>query len=257
MDINVPTVYTVGDYYVAQLKGVLRRLSDSVDIIDISHSIQSFNSMQAGYVLRNVYSFFPEGTIHLIGVNSEPSAKNRFVIVWHNGHYFVGANNGVFSMIFDEVPKEVYELEPEKNLSGFAALTLFAAAVENIMEKRELSTFANKTEIRRKAPPAATFDNNCINGRVVFIDNFGNLFTNVSHDIFTKIAKGRNFQISVRDITITCLSQYYDDVEKNKYLAMFNSADILEIAMRESNLAQKKGIPVNENIKIEFGNLFY
>jgi hypothetical protein len=113
-DMNVPAIYLIGDHYVAQLKACLRQLSSNIEIFDICNTIQAFSVLQTGYILRITYPFFPKGSIHLIGVNSEPTETNKILLVEHEGHYFAGSDNGIYSIVFEDVdPELVYELVPE------------------------------------------------------------------------------------------------------------------------------------------------
>lgn len=74
--------------------------------MDISHSIAPFNNMHASFVLRNAWPEFPKGTVHIIGVNPEADGQTPHVVVRHGGHYFIGADNGIFSLLFDKKPEE-------------------------------------------------------------------------------------------------------------------------------------------------------
>ncbi|MDR1896313.1 MAG: SAM-dependent chlorinase/fluorinase, partial [Prevotellaceae bacterium] len=174
---DLPDIYLIGDHYVAQLKGVLRNISQNIEIVDISHSVQAFNVTQAAFVLGNAYKYFPDGTIHLVGVNSEPSPKNRLVAIEKDKHYFVGANNGIFNMMFDTPPDVAYELTPPENLQGFAALAVFAVAVNHIINKRDISLLGQPIDVNIKEIIRPTYSDSSITGSVLFIDHFGNLIT--------------------------------------------------------------------------------
>ena len=83
---------------VASIKGeIISQLTD-VRIVDISHSIEAFNISQNAYVVRNCYKDFPKGSIHILGVDTELSFDNSHLAVYYNNHYFIGTDNGVFSL---------------------------------------------------------------------------------------------------------------------------------------------------------------
>lgn len=253
---NMPKTFPIGDHYVAQLKGILRQISNNIEIIDISNTIQAFNTVQAGFILKNSYEFFPNGTIHIVGVNSEPSPKNKIVLIEKFNQYFIGTNDGMFSMIFDDDPDFIVELVPDESIRGFSALKLFAVTVNYIINGKKDIIPGKPCEMVKRTYPSATYDDNMIYGSVVFIDHYGNLITNISHDLFETVRKGRPFQIIFRseEKAITKISSYYDDVAPNRYLAIFNSSNILELAMRNANLAQLENFDVLSSIRIEFSN---
>jgi S-adenosylmethionine hydrolase len=291
-DMNIPDIYLIGDHYVAQLKGCLRQLSPDVEIVDICNTIQAFNLLQTGYILRVTYPFFPKGTIHLIGVISEPSATNKILVVKHERHYFVGADNGLYSIVFEHCdPDFVYELVPEilyksvpdlspnsffdpapelsdpKLFTGFSAIKIFTTVINHIMNKREISLLGTPTTIdREKKMLKAICTKDSISGNVVFIDHFGNLITNITRELFDSVGKGRPFGISVRGsqrFAISAISTDYSVVGHGQnYLAIFNSSGVLEIAQLNQNLAQIENIDVLSDVCITFskensGTLFY
>ena len=58
------------DHYVAAVKSGIIRINPALNIIDISHDIQSFDLGHASFVIKQVYRDFPKGTVHLIAVDS-------------------------------------------------------------------------------------------------------------------------------------------------------------------------------------------
>lgn len=253
-DDTLPEIYPIGDHYIAQLKGLLLQAAPSAVIVDISHRIQAFNVVQAAFVLRATYPFYSRGTIHLVGVGSEPSPKSKLVLVQYDGHYFIGANDGLFSMVFDGEPDLIIELPLIEQPHGFRALPAFALAVKSIVEGRDLSLLGKPCVMLRDVPTNATYEEGGISGTVVFIDTYGNLITNVSKDLFEMVGKKRPFKIFVQNAKryLDRISEYYDEVPMYHPLALFNSSDMLEIAMRNSNMAQLEHLDTRSTIRITF-----
>ena len=79
--ITLTTDLGTKDHYVGLLKGSLLKLCPDSNIIDISHEIPPYNILKAAYTLKNCYPDFPEGTIHIIGVNPEASESANFSLV--------------------------------------------------------------------------------------------------------------------------------------------------------------------------------
>lgn len=289
-DMNIPAVYLIGDHYVAQLKGSLRQLSSNIEIFDICNTVQSFNLLQTAYVLRTTYPFFPKETIHLIGVNSEPSATNKILLLKHDGHYFAGADNGLYNIAFEgNEPELAYELVPEmlyrfvpklvpemffdpdlelsatKKFAGFSAIKIFATVINHIMNKMEISLLGKPVKINReKEPHKAIHTKDSITGDVVFIDHFGNIITNINRELFDSIGRGRPFEISIRGSRKFAISEISIDYsvigDKQTYLAIFNSYGVLEIAQLNSSLAQLESIDISSSVTVSFmedGRLFF
>jgi S-adenosylmethionine hydrolase len=289
-DMNIPAVYLIGDHYVSQLKGCLRQLSANIEIFDICNTVQAFNLLQTGYILRTTYPFYPKETIHLIGVNSEPSATNKILLIKHNGHYFAGADNGLYDIVFEgDEPESAYELVPEmlygfipklvpeiffdselelsrtKKFAGFSAVKIFATVINHIMNKKEISLLGKPVKINHeKQPHKAIYTKDSITGDVVFIDHFGNVITNINRELFDSIGKGRPFDIYIRGsrkFAIYEISTDYSVIgDRQPYLALFNSYGVLEIAQLNNSLAQLENIDISANVTINFtedGRLFF
>ena len=98
------------DYYVSVVKATILRQLENVNIVDISHNIAPFNIIHAAYVLKNAYEEFPPESIHIIGVNTETNEDNSHLAVYANGHYFIGTDNGIFSLLLDLKPDKIVEI---------------------------------------------------------------------------------------------------------------------------------------------------
>ena len=108
--ITLTTDLGLVDNYVASVKGAILKEIPETTIVDITHEIPSFDLQKSAFVLRNCYEDFPEGTIHIVGVNSESDVDTPHIAIYASGHYFIGADNGVFSLNFDNPPDKIVEL---------------------------------------------------------------------------------------------------------------------------------------------------
>jgi S-adenosylmethionine hydrolase len=125
--ITLTTDFGLKDHFVGAIKGTIYRELADAKIVDISHAISPFNIQECAYILKNSYKAFPDGTIHIVGVDSEPTTENQHIAVLVDGHYFIGANNGVVSLITAEInPEKVVEINIPNPLHGsFPVLDVF------------------------------------------------------------------------------------------------------------------------------------
>src|SRR5690606_25989868 len=125
-----------------------------VSIVDISHEIKPFDIAHAAYVLKNCYKEFPIGTIHIIGVNPEETSDFKHVVVKQDGHFFIGADNGVFSLIFNETPQQIYQVTKSDNLETnytFPTKSVFVEVAQKIVNNVPLEEIGVKIEqIKRR-----------------------------------------------------------------------------------------------------------
>ena len=96
--VTITSDWNREDYYLAALKGALLSVRGDLMIVDITNSIPCYDVLQEVFVLKNSYEAFPKGSIHLMCVMSEPAPGSPMVIVFAGGHYFIGVNDGRFSL---------------------------------------------------------------------------------------------------------------------------------------------------------------
>ena len=119
--ITLTTDFGLKDHFVGALKGTIYKELPDAKIVDISHHISPFNIHECAYVLENSYRSFPEGSIHIVGVDAEPTPENKHLALFIDGHYFIVANNGIIGLITSERrPEKVVEINipnPAKQIS--------------------------------------------------------------------------------------------------------------------------------------------
>ena len=121
--ITLTTDFGYRDYSVGALKGQLYRLLPDVTIVDISHDIERFNIAEVAYTLQGAYSYFPNKTIHIIGVNNELNPERPLLILDYNNHYFITADNGFISLFVEEqTPCHIYKVNLKDTCSSFPTL---------------------------------------------------------------------------------------------------------------------------------------
>ncbi len=245
------------EFYPAVLKGLIYRYDPSCRVIDLTHRIAAFNIAQAAFSLRNAYSYFPEGSVHLIGVGNDYSPKTPFLAISFQGHYFLCNDNGVFGLISRKEPDKVVEINTFNDIlsPSFPALSVFVPASLHLLSGRPLEGLGSPREVLRKSSPLLpTYSSSLITGTVLYVDHYGNAITNISRDLFEKIASGRPFviQMKSRARVITRISQRYREEESGSLIALFNSMDLLEVAICHGRMDEFLGVGVNDNIRVKF-----
>ena len=239
------------DYYVSALKGAIISQLPEITLIDISHQIPTYNIQDAAYILKNSYPGFPKGSIHIIGVKAEYTLQSPHVIVFAGGHYFIAADNGIFSLLLDTAPEKIIEITA--NTSTFPSRDVFAATACRIAKGESIEKMGTpKTNLLERMPFRATSMPDMIRGTVVYIDSYGNVMTNISQQLFKQVGKGREFIIEFARYSISKLSTTYNDVPEGEILALFNATDQLEIAMNNDKANSMLNLKLNDTITIRF-----
>ena len=241
------------DHYAAIVKGAMLCENPNLNIIDITHNIENYNIVQGAYVLKNSYDSFPEGTIHVLSVNNFYSKKRRFLAIRYEGYYFIGPDNGVFSLLFDEMPVNVYQLE-FKNRGIFPLKNVIAKAVGHITNQlpfNEIGLLANNLEQRITFQPVISPSQ--IRGSVIYIDNYENVIINISRKLFEQTWKERNYKIFFRrNDPLSKINLNYYDVPIGETLCRFNSANLLEIAINMGKASSMLGLKIEDSVQIDF-----
>lgn len=244
-------------HYTGAVKGsILRQIPDAV-IVDISHQVRPFDILQASFILKNAWIAFPEGTIHLIGINTEASIETPHLVVKYKGHYFIGADNGILSLVVDVAESEIYEIDiiQDSDYFTFSTRDVFVKAAAHIVNGYPLSALGQACkELNKRIPLNPVEHNDSIVGRVIFIDNYENVFVNIDEKTFKKVGKNRPFEISFRSpgMEINNLSKSYQDVVPGEKLALFGATGLLEIAINRGNASGLLGLKPDDTVVVSF-----
>lgn len=234
------------DFLIGAVKGQLLQANTGLNIVDITHQLSPFNYPQAAYVCRNAIKNFPAGTFHLVLVNLFGERPEHMLLAEHEGHFIGCADNGLLTMILEEVPQKVVALSLDKTQqkNTLYCTTVFAQAFNQLLAGYPIEAVGDSTvSIHVKNPLKPLLDKNWIEGQIIFIDNFENVIVNITKDEFEEQRKGRSFKIIFkRDEVIDRVSQSYADVAEGEKLALFNSAGYLEIAINKGNAAGLLGL---------------
>ncbi|WP_103327602.1 SAM hydrolase/SAM-dependent halogenase family protein [Bacteroidetes bacterium endosymbiont of Geopemphigus sp.] len=247
--ITLTTDWGYKDPAVALIKGAIYNELPKAAIVDISHEIDPFDMEEAAYILKNSYKAFPKESIHIIGIDNDTRLHTRYLAAMIQGHYFLCSDNGIISLITEDYhPVKKFEINirhpndlslfPEKELLVKVACHLLRGGKIELIGRR-----IEKLKSYRKLNPKIK-ENGLITGNIIYIDHFGNAVTNITRALFDKIGKKHTFEIKIRQHIFKQINNSYSGVVKNiknesfyhgDGLALFNSANHLEIAIYKSN----------------------
>ena len=272
--VTLMTDFGNKDYAVAAVKGAILSTVEKPEIIDISHVIAPYNPTQAAYVLKNAYRTFPKGSIHIIGVASEKTPETQHLAMQFDGHYFIGADNGIFSMITGDLKYDkMVAINIHDNMPAtYPVLEVFVWVAAHLSRNGTLEVVGqpvNKIKELKELRPVVNPKGDQILGAVIYVDNYGNVITNITRKIFREVGKSRSFTIFARNVKFKKVYETYSEAidfsipkekreEDGKKIALFNDADHLELAIYKSNpqtvgSAQSLfGLEYRETITVKF-----
>ena len=246
------------DSYLATVKASIYSQISDVKIIDISNNISPFKIYEAAFILKNCYKDFPDGTIHIISVDDEISVRSEHVAIKVNNQYFIGSDNGLFTLFLNEIKAEKIvklNISQKTNCTTFAIKNIFVPAACHLARggtMEIIGTVTSDLEVQ-KMELQPVFNNNILKGLIIYVDNYGNAFSNITKEQFYKL-KRNSFSIMFgrEDEKITKISSKYKDVPIAEKLAIFGENNLLQIAINQGQANKLLGLNLHETIRVEF-----
>lgn len=244
------------DHYVAAIKGKFLSLNAGQQVIDISHSVVPYDISHGAFILRSVFRDFPKGSVHLVSVDAVKD-RSTGIAIELEGHFFVGFDCGLFSMISPQKPSQIVILDLGN--SAFPAKEVLVNVAYDLanggnLGKHGPSAPAMKELFARQLKATKRE----IVGNVMNVDHYGNLITNIPRRDFDTILEingsGARFLISFGREAFDHLHTYYTDVESGDCYVLFNSTGHLQIGINKGNASQLLGLAVDAPIHIEFSS---
>lgn len=249
--ITLTTDFGIKDHYVGSIKGALFNELQNVNIVDVSHNISPFNIVEAAYIIENSYKNFPDGSIHIIGVDSEKSVEQSHLVIKLDNHFFICANNGIMSLLASKInPEKIIEINIHNDkITTFSVIDVFVKIAAHIYRGGSIDLVGNQIyELKElyNLNPILNEKSNEISGNVIYVDNYDNVVTNISKKIFTEFGKSRPFEINARNYIFKEIVGSYGsairfDIKKEnrkeigKKIALFNKSNYLELSIYKSN----------------------
>ena len=254
--ITLLSDWKLRDPYIGTFKGQLLNLLPNIQIVDVTHYLELGNLSQAAFIAKNSYPFFPEKSLHIMlsGLSFSPEMKP--VLIFHNDHYFLGEDTGVFSMMFDSETKiKAYQYNGEMSKSATEKLALMASwVVDGTYSKNTTPLDHLKRQINNLSDPDYNAERKLISGKIVYIDSYCNAVTNIPISMFEAVGKKTftaKISNNVRPLTITRCHTHYNAEESDIFL-VYNSLGFLEVTLYKGNIAALAELKVGHNIEIQF-----
>ena len=251
--ITLLSDWRLRDPYVAMLKGRILQTLPDAQIIDITHYVDKFNLPQTAFQMRASYDSFPEGTIHLILTNMSLHSTFPPVLLCHDGHYFIGEDNGVFHLMFGQTGLlKGLQLSEEKGDTLSQMLSLAKAIKEDTLgqQTKEYAQFKRMfVEL-----PDHEAGNKQIEGHIIYIDAFNNAVTDIPATMFEKVVQGRPFTATILSKGTWTITKYYGDyhVSDGEMFLCRNSLGLIEVAAYQSDVAILTDLEPGERIIINY-----
>lgn len=258
------TDFGTRDYFVGVMKGVIRKIAPMAEVVDIVHDIPSYNILPACFALEKSYLYFPDYTIFLVVVDPGVGSKRKILLVEHDTRYFIAPDNGVLTPILQKKEKSVWTLDKKKyflikEATTFEARDKMSPAAAYLaagLDPKKLASPVSKYTLNLDYFP--TRGAHTIDGRIIYIDKFGNIMTNISREYLldAQEASGKtNYKATVGGTEITGRYDTYSSAGADSWpkpFMLIGSHRNLEIAMNRQSAALALDAVYGQKVLITF-----
>ena len=241
--ITLCTDFGIADHYAGAMKGVILGINPDAVIIDVTHLVPKFDVLAGAITLSSYCGYYPEGTIHIAVVDPGVGGERRAIAMEADGSYFIGPDNGLFSLIYGKSSKaHVCEITNQdymmKHVSDtFHGRDIFSPAAAHV------SLGVNINELGGEVPRPVTLElpepeifPDRVRGEIIHTDSFGNLLTNIPGEM----VKGGS-SVFVGDIALGSPKSSYGSVKKGELLSIVGSSGYLEISVNQGSAYEALG----------------
>lgn len=257
--ITLTTDFSEASPYVAVMKGVILSIASDARLLDLTHHIRPQDVSHADYFLGTCVPFYPPGTIHLAVVDPGVGSERNPLLIEAGGQFLIGPDNGLFTRVVhalggNAVVRTLVNPQfhrPEVSPT-FHGRDVFAPAAAHLAHGVAPSEFGPVQAhwVRRKHTSAVCWQNQCV-GEVQFIDDFGNVITNIPagmiRELPIRVTMGERASVPIRWV------RTYSDVKGGELVSLFSSDGFVEIAEVNGNAACRLDVTVGTRVELQFG----
>ncbi|MFX1567930.1 MAG: S-adenosyl-l-methionine hydroxide adenosyltransferase family protein [Promethearchaeota archaeon] len=257
-----------GQHYIASMKAVILTINPSIRIIDLSHHISPQSIIEASYVLKTTYKYFPEGTVFIIVVDpGVGSSREILVLKTVSNYYIIGPNNGIFSdfstnQIVEcrEIRNDLFFNKPISNtFHGRDIMAPIGAHLLSGIPLEEFGPFFSLDKLIKSTDLySVDIEEKIISCSIQYVDSFGNGITNIpiinnriqNYDL--TIDEGVKIKIDIKgELFEGLFTSYYESVPIGSILFLVGSTGFLELSINQGNASKKLGFNVGDIIKLK------
>jgi S-adenosyl-L-methionine hydrolase (adenosine-forming) len=256
MLITLTTDFGYRDSFVGVMKGVILGINAAARIIDLTHDIPPQDIRCAALMLRHAVPYFPDGTIHIAVGDPGVGSERRPLLIQSENRYLIGPDNGVLSLAFRQenpdcavcLSNPKYHLKPTS--ATFHGRDVFSPVAAYLTLGMPPAAFGDRVdEFVRLSLPTASKSAGTLEGEIVYIDRFGNLFTNIEERDLAGVDRDQ-VTISLGAVSMHGIGNSYSAAREGDYVAVINSWGALEIAVYRGSAQQRAQARLGDKVRV-------
>jgi S-adenosylmethionine hydrolase len=250
--IALTTDFGTTDAFVGVMKGVIAARAPGVVVIDVTHGVPAQDVRAGALILRHAVPYFPAGTVHVAVVDPGVGSARRPLCVETEHAVLLGPDNGLLSLAAtSETIRRIVHLTEERffrtpRSATFHGRDVFAPVAAAVATGTPVSSLGPEvSDMERIHLPPLVREDAGLRGQILYADHFGNLVTNIPAD-----ALPARCTIQICGTRIRGVAPSYSAGAPGMPLAVVNSWDVLEIAVRDGSARERLGAAVGEPVLV-------
>jgi S-adenosylmethionine hydrolase len=249
------TDFGLKDGYAGTMKGVISTINPEAIIHDLTHGISPQDVKGASVVLSSAYRFFPRQSIFVAVVDPEVGSERPIIALKTESYIFLAPDNGLLSLVAErENVRTIVKVMNRKFFlkdvsSTFHGRDIFApvAAYLSLGVRIQEMGMPVKDMVKLALSEVRIVPGRSLTGKVIYIDRFGNIITNISKEnfsSFTKTITPAGIIAEIKRKTITRFADRYNQGLPDELIILKGSSGYLEISINKGRAADKiKALP--------------
>ncbi len=251
------TDFGIRDWFVGAMKGVALGIAPNSQVVDITHHVQPGDIRSASFVLKSCHMFYPEGTVFVVVVDPGVGSTRRILCARGGGRYYVGPDNGVLSQALENfsgdisvwnITNDSYFLHPLS--ATFHGRDIFTPVGAHLAAGVLASKMGSLIDDYIRMPlPKPVVKNESILGEIIYIDRFGNAFSNIDVNVLSETT-AQALCLHGHDMELP-IGKYYTAVDEHEPLGLINSEGYMEVAVNKGNAAKMLGLSIGDPVVVK------
>ena len=245
------------DHYVGAMKGVLLSRCPDAVLVELSHEIPAHDVLTGSLELGACYQHFPAGTVFLVVVDPGVGSARRGIAAEAGAFKFVAPDNGVLTSVFAETPpRKVVSLTERKYTRPTISKTFegrdrFAPVAAWLAKGVDVTAMGTAVhDFVTLSIPQAIESSGQVDGRVLRVDRFGNLVTNIPRAMLDRMATGYRIQVLVGEQTVESVVDTYAGVAAGETCVLVGSTGFLEVAVNGGRASDRLAADVGTSVRV-------
>ncbi len=246
--ITLTTDFGTRDPYVGAMKGVIASIAPKARVIDVSHDVPPQQILFGAFVLHGVWAYYPEGTVHVAVVDPGVGSNRAIILARYAGRFLIAPDNGLATMVHRHFPiEEAYVVEnrslflpmPSSTFHGRDIMAPVAAHLANGLKPARVGRACERLELL-PIEFHGEFRDDGVHGRVIYVDRFGNLVTNIRLEDLGPLQRVRDhLRVFVDGQDVGPIRHAYYESPPGAPVALIGSSGFLEIAVNQGSAAER------------------